>query len=63
MSAPFINAVEPLRTANHVCGKKLFKWTLVSNQCATVEATKGMTILVDLPIAAVGSLPSRQTAR
>lgn len=47
---PFINAIEPLRMANLISGRDLFRWTLISNQGRPVEAVNGMTIAADSAI-------------
>lgn len=47
---PFINAIEPLRMANLISGRELFRWTLISNRGQPVEAVNGMTIAADCAV-------------
>lgn len=44
---PFSCAVEPLRLANHLSGKRLYDWKLASADGETVRASNGITTLVD----------------
>ena len=44
---PFINAVDPLRMANKLSGRRLFEWSFISQDGQPVEAINGMTIMVD----------------
>jgi transcriptional regulator GlxA family with amidase domain len=44
---PFVAALEPLRLANRVSGRRLYSWRLVSETGAPVVASSGVTIEVD----------------
>lgn len=39
--------IEPLRIANRLSGKRLYQWTLASQEGAAVKASNGMTLPVD----------------
>ena len=43
----YASAVEPLRAANRLSGRSLYKWTHVSTQGRAVEASSGLTIAAD----------------
>lgn len=47
----FSSAVEPLRAANTIAGKKLYEWTLVSMDGAAVTASNDIDIMPDLSVA------------
>ena len=48
----FTSAIEPLRIANRLSGKRLYDWPLVSRDGAPVTASSGVVIQVDTTIAA-----------
>jgi transcriptional regulator GlxA family with amidase domain len=59
----FTSAIEPLRIANRLSGKRLYHWRLVSRDGQPVAASNGIAIQVDAAIAACepggsGSLPA-----
>jgi transcriptional regulator GlxA family with amidase domain len=48
----FTSAIEPLRIANRLAGRRLYEWRLVSRDGAPVPASNAIAIQVDGPIAA-----------
>jgi transcriptional regulator GlxA family with amidase domain len=48
----FTSAVEPLRIANRLSGKRLYAWRLVSADGGPVAASNGIRVQVDAPLAA-----------
>lgn len=54
----FFSAVEPLRIANRIAGRKLYDWTLIGLSGEPVTASNGMTLLVDHPMQEVRHLPA-----
>jgi AraC family carnitine catabolism transcriptional activator len=54
----FSSAVEPLRVANRLSGRRLFEWRTVSADGGDVAASNGMAIAADLPLAASAALPT-----
>jgi len=54
----FFSAVEPLRVANRLSGRKLYSWHTFSIDGEPVAASNEMTLVADLPIAAVESFPT-----
>ena len=48
----FTSAIEPLRIANRLSGRRLYDWRLVSRDGAPVPASNGIAIQVDGAIAA-----------
>ncbi|TKD61534.1 GlxA family transcriptional regulator [Cobetia marina] len=54
----FFAAVEPLRIANRISGKPLFRWLLISEDGQPVTASSGMTLVADHSILDIRSLPS-----
>ena len=48
----FTSAIEPLRIANRLSGRRLYDWRLVSRDGAPVAASNGIAIQVDAAIAA-----------
>ena len=55
---PFINAVDPLRMANKLGGRRLFEWDFISLDGQPVEAINGMTIMVDRALVDAGDFPN-----
>ena len=51
----FFSAVEPLRVANRLAGRALFRWRLFSPDGLPVAASSGMRIVADLPLAALAA--------
>ncbi|MGB3178669.1 MAG: GlxA family transcriptional regulator [Albidovulum sp.] len=47
-------AIEPMRIANHLLGRKAYGWTLVSASGAPVTCSNEMTLLVDGPLQSLG---------
>ena len=59
----FTSAIEPLRIANRLAGRTLYRWRLVSRDGAAVAASNGIALQVDVGIAdaeppASGVLPA-----
>lgn len=54
----FVAATEPLRIANRIAGRGLFRWQLISEDGAAVTASNGMRVLPDHAIANTARLPS-----
>jgi transcriptional regulator GlxA family with amidase domain len=52
-----VSAIEPLRVANQQTGKVLYSWHFYSRDGRAVEASNGMVIMAEAPIAEVGALP------
>lgn len=52
-----VSAIEPLRVANQRGGRHLYSWHFFSRDGRPVEASNGMTIVAEAPIAEVGPLP------
>ncbi|WP_421856468.1 GlxA family transcriptional regulator [Oricola sp.] len=50
-------AVEPLRLANHISGRELYRWTLISENGKTARSSNGITTLVD---GGLDPVPARQ---
>lgn len=53
----FVAATEPLRIANRIAGRTLFRWHLLSMDGAAVAASNGMRVLPDQALTSVVSLP------
>jgi AraC family carnitine catabolism transcriptional activator len=43
----FVSAVEPLRVANRLAGRELYRWEIISRDGQTVEASNGMSLVAD----------------
>jgi len=54
----FLSAVEPLRVANRLAGRELFAWHAYSGDGAPVQASNGMRIMVEAPMAAISAIPT-----
>lgn len=54
----FTAAVEPLRLANHISGRELYRWVLVSRDGGTERASNGVAVAVDHGLA---DAPALQT--
>ncbi|ALM52440.1 GlxA family transcriptional regulator [Halomonas huangheensis] len=54
----FFSAVEPLRIANRMAGRRLYEWTLIGLTGEPVTASNGMTLMIDHALADVRHLPS-----
>lgn len=52
------SAIEPLRVANRLAGRRLFSWHLYSPDGAPVPASNGLPIVVDAPIDAFACVPT-----
>ncbi len=50
----FTSALEPLRIANRMAGRELYRWKLLSLDGRPVRASNGVAVEVDLPYQAVG---------
>ncbi|EWY42664.1 AraC family transcriptional regulator [Skermanella stibiiresistens SB22] len=54
----FTAALEPLRLANHISGRELYRWVLLSPDGASGQASCGLRIAVDHGIDAAPELPT-----
>lgn len=54
----FSAAVEPLRIANRISGRRLYRWTLVSARGGAERASNGIAVLTDASIAELDHLPT-----
>jgi len=52
----FTSALEPLRMANRLSGRRLYEWTMVSADGAPVHASNGLVFTADLALADAGAL-------
>lgn len=52
-----VSAIEPLRVANQRSGRHLYSWHFFSSDGGAVEASNGMVIMVEAPLADAGPLP------
>ena len=43
----FVSAVEPLRVANRLAGRELYRWSVISRDGQSVTASNGMSLLAD----------------
>ena len=43
----FVSAIEPLRVANRMAGRDLYRWSVVSKDGGSVGASNGMSLLAD----------------
>ena len=46
----FVSAVEPLRVANRLAGRALYRWEIISRDGQSVEASNGMSLVADRAI-------------
>jgi transcriptional regulator GlxA family with amidase domain len=53
----FAAAVEPLRVANRLAGKALYRWRILTSDGKPVEASNGMSLIADGRLDAAGDLP------
>lgn len=54
----FFSAVEPLRVANRLAGRPLFSWHAFAADGEPVEASNGMRLMVEGPIAGLKGVPT-----
>ncbi|MBI1776852.1 MAG: GlxA family transcriptional regulator [Proteobacteria bacterium] len=54
----FVSAIEPLRVANRLGGRELYKWMIVSADGDPVRASNGMTLLADGALSALSAVPT-----
>ena len=54
----FFSAVEPLRIANRVAGRELFRWQVISQDGAPVSASNRMTLLAEASLESAPPLAS-----
>ena len=54
----FFSAVEPLRVANRLSGRELYRWYVLSVDGQPVAASNNMTLVADAPIAQAPRLPT-----
>lgn len=52
----FTSALEPLRMANRLSGRRLYEWTMVSVDGAPVHASNGLVFTADVALADAGAL-------
>lgn len=52
------SAIEPLRIANRMAGRELFRWQLISSDGAPVEASNGMPLGVEMALQQAPDFPS-----
>ena len=52
----FTSAVEPLRMANRLSGKRLYEWKILSLDGGPVHASNGLIFTADLPLASAGGM-------
>ncbi len=43
----FVSAIEPLRVANRLAGRELYRWEIVSRDGQSVEVSNGMSLVAD----------------
>ena len=53
----FAAAIEPLRLANHVSGKTLYRWVLLSRDGGSERASNGIPVAVDHAVGKAPALP------
>src|SRR4051812_26818948 len=53
----FVSAVEPLRVANRLAGRELYRWEIVSRDGQSVEASNGMSLVADRALEAAPLYP------
>lgn len=53
----FFSAVEPLRIANRLAGKTLYRWELVADGTASVRASNGMRLVADIDLEDLEAAP------
>src|SRR5688572_28659934 len=46
----FATAIEPLRIANRMAGKRAYRWSLVSLDGEPATASNGIKLIVDMPL-------------
>ncbi|MFQ5775380.1 MAG: GlxA family transcriptional regulator [Kiloniellaceae bacterium] len=54
----FFSAVEPLRVANRLSGRELYRWRVFSVDGRPVAASNGMTLVADAAIATIERFPT-----
>lgn len=54
----FTSAVEPLRLANYLSGRELYRWTLISAKGGSERASNGIAVCVDHAIEAAPPVPT-----
>lgn len=54
----FFSAVEPLRIANRIADRALFRWCVITQDGEPISASNGMTLLADAAIESAPALPS-----
>ena len=47
----FVSAIEPLRVANRLAGRDLYRWEIISKDAQSIEASNGMSLVADRSIA------------
>ena len=52
----FTSAVEPLRMANRLSGKRLYEWTMLSSDGGPVHASNGLIFTADMALTGAGGL-------
>jgi transcriptional regulator GlxA family with amidase domain len=59
----FAAALEPLRMANRLAGKSLYRWQIAAGCGPTVSASNGVTLNVDISLDAEGGVPALLSQR
>ena len=53
----FVSAIEPLRVANRLAGRDLYRWDIVSRDGQSIAASNGMSLVADRSIADASGYP------
>jgi transcriptional regulator GlxA family with amidase domain len=53
----FVSAIEPLRVANRLAGRDLYRWEIVSRDGQSIAASNGMSLVADRSIADASGYP------
>lgn len=53
----FVSAIEPLRVANRLSGRDLYRWEIVSRDGQSIAASNGMSLVADRSIADAAGYP------
>ncbi|MDF2234774.1 GlxA family transcriptional regulator [Albimonas sp. CAU 1670] len=53
----FMSATEPLRVANRLAGRRLYEWSALSADGGAVEASSGLSVMAERPLAEARDLP------
>ena len=53
----FVSAIEPLRVANRLAGRDLYRWDIISRDGQSIAASNGMSLVADRSIADASGYP------